>query len=39
MTDWSVSRKLDEIKEQNKEIINLMKMQIIVAILMLIFMS
>ena len=31
MTDWSVSRKLDEVIEQNKEIINLMKMQMIVA--------
>ena len=30
MTDWSVSRKLDEVIEQNKEIINLMKMQMIV---------
>ena len=31
MTDWSVSRKLDEVIEQNKEIINLMKMQMIIA--------
>lgn len=31
MTDWSVGRKLDEVIEQNKEIINLMKMQMIVA--------
>ena len=31
MTDWTVSRKLDEVIEQNKEIINLMKMQMIVA--------
>ena len=31
MTDWSVSRKLDEVIEQNKEIINLMKMQMVVA--------
>ena len=31
MTDWSVSRKLDEVIEQNKEIINLMKMQMIAA--------
>ena len=29
MTDWSVSRKLDEVIEQNKEIINLMKMQMV----------
>ena len=29
MTDWSVSRKLDEVIEQNKEIINLMKMQML----------
>ena len=31
MTDWSVSRKLDEVIEQNKEIIHLMKMQMIAA--------
>lgn len=31
MIDWSVSRKLDEVIEQNKEIINLMKMQMIAA--------
>ena len=31
MIDWSVSRKLGEVIEQNKEIINLMKMQMIVA--------
>ena len=29
MTDWSVSRKLDEVIAQNKEIINLMKMQMV----------